>query len=452
MNYTPNETHNPQWKSWVESANRPEGDFPIQNLPFGIFHQRGTTIPPRAGVAIGDSILDLVAAAERGLLSDCDDETKQACRQATLNHLMALGEAQVSRLRRSIQRTLRADAAKSSQQTARSCLVEMATAEMLVPAQIGDYTDFFASIYHATRTGQLFRADDPLPRNYKYLPLAYHGRASSIVPSGTAVQRPRGQLKNGDQAPAFAPTGRLDYELEVGFYVGRGNARGARVSIAEAAQHVFGFCLVNDWSARDIQFWEMQPLGPFLGKSFALTVSPWIVTAEALAPYRAPASIRAPGDPPPLPYLLSPEDQRWGSLNLGLEVQLLTRKMRSENAAPLTVCRSNYNLLYWTPAQMVTHHTSNGCNLTTGDLLASGTLSGPGRDSCGCLLELTQGGQVPLVLANGETRTFLEDSDEVIFTGHCLAPGFVRIGFGDCRGRVLAAPEEPNSSDDRAVF
>jgi fumarylacetoacetase len=319
----------------------------------------------------------------------------------------------------------------------------MREAETKLPARIPDYSDFYASSYHATNVGKMFRPNNPLLPNYKHVPIAYHGRASSIVVSGTPVRRPLGQtVSEGNDAPAFGPSRSLDYELEVGAFIGPGNGHGDTIAIESAADHVFGLCLVNDWSARDIQKWEYQPLGPFLGKSFATTVSPWVVTLEALEPYRVPAYERSAGDPAPLPYLRSDLDQKTGGFDVTVEVYLRTRRMRDESVQPVRVSRGNFKHMYWTIAQMLTHHTSNGCNLQPGDLLASGTVSGPDKGSQGCLLELTRDGQEPMSLTGGERRAFLEDGDEVIFRGYCETEGRVRIGFGACRGRVDPAIAE----------
>ncbi|HUX35304.1 MAG TPA: fumarylacetoacetase, partial [Gemmatimonadaceae bacterium] len=317
-------------------------------------------------------------------------------------------------------------------------LVPMADAELFVPARVGDYTDFYASIYHATNVGSMFRPDNPLLPNYKYIPIGYHGRTSSLVPSGREIRRPWGQTRpDADAPPVFGPSRRMDYELEVGMFVGAGNALGVPVPVAEAERHVFGLCLVNDWSARDIQPWEYQPLGPFLAKNFATTVSPWVVTLEALAPFRAPAFARPPGDPAPLPYLAAPPEQ--AGFDITLEVWLTTPAMRAAGAEAFRVSRGRFTDMYWTVAQLVAHHTSNGCNLQPGDLLASGTVSGPTRESRGCLLEQSWKGTEPLTLPNGETRTFLEDGDEVVLRGYCERAGYARIGFGECRGRIAPA-------------
>lgn len=413
-------------RSWVESA---EGsDFPLENLPLGVFRRANGAAC--VGAAIGDWILDLRAVADSGLLAD---DLAEACRADALNALMALGRGASRALRARMTELLTDARAKS---TIEPLLVARASAQMLLPARIGDYTDFYASIYHATNVGRLFRPDNPLMPNYKYVPIGYHGRASSIVVSGAEVRRPAGQTKTANaDAPIFGPCRMLDYELEMGFFAGAGNALGSPVPLAEAEEHIFGLCLVNDWSARDVQAWEYQPLGPFLAKNFATTISPWVVTMEALEPFRVPAFVRAAGDPEPLPYLSSPEDQARGGFNITLEVWLRTAQMQE----PVRVSRGNLRDLYWTLAQMLTHHTSNGCNLQPGDLLASGTVSGATPDSLGCLLEITKRGTQPLVLPNGETRTFLNDGDEVILRGYCEREGCVRIGLGESAGVVLPA-------------
>jgi fumarylacetoacetase len=415
-----NSTHDPQLKSWVNAANQPGTDFPIQNLPFGVFREPRAAIgQPTIGVAIGDQILNLRACAEVGRIAP---EFRQAASAASLNALMAMEPAALSALRMQLSGLLR-----MGSDPVESLLVPMRGAAMQLPAEIGDYTDFYASIYHAVNVGRLFRPDSPLLPNYKYVPIGYHGRASSIVPSGHAVGRPCGQRKDAhSETPEFGPSRWLDYELEVGFFVGRGNPLGEPIPITEAASHIFGLCLVNDWSARDIQAWEYQPLGPFLGKSFATTISPWVVTMEALEPFRAPALARPAGDPAPLPYLDSPEERERGGIDITLEAYL--------GAARLS--RGNFRDLYWTIGQLLAHHASNGCNLRTGDLLASGTVSGPEPGSRGCLLELTRRGEEPIALPGGSVRGFLEDGDEIVFRGYCEQPGWARIGFGECRGVV----------------
>jgi len=425
-------THDPALASWVESANRADTDFPIQNLPFGVFRSG----PARAiGVAIGDRILDLGRTAKAGLLDGLSPETVRACSALALNPLMALGRKEWSPLRGRLSELLRAGS--GHQAAVEPFLVRMNEVAMAAPANIGDYTDFYASIHHATNVGRLFRPGQPLLPNYKYVPIGYHGRASSIVVSGMAVHRPSGQSKDpAVEAPVFGPTRSLDYELEVGFFAGPGNALGQPIPIADAEAHIFGLCLLNDWSARDIQSWEYQPLGPFLAKSFATTISPWIVTMEALAPFRVAAFQRAEGDPEPLPYLSSLEDRERGGIDLTLEVHLASRQMRESGLPPARLSRGNLRNLYWTLAQLLTHHASNGCNLRPGDLLASGTVSGPSSEERGCLLELTQRGAEPIRLPTGEARKFLGDGDEVILRGYCERDRYRRIGFGECRGIV----------------
>lgn len=414
--------------SWVEGA---EGsDFPLENLPLGVFRRADGAAC--IGTAIGDWIFDLRAAADAKLLTG---ELVAPCREASLNLLMSLGREAGGALRAWLMDLL-SDA--GARKWVEPLLVARAGAEMLLPARIGDYTDFYASVYHATNVGRLFRPENPLLPNYKYVPIGYHGRASSIVVSGTEVRRPRGQTKGQDAAePVFGPTRALDYELEVGFFVGQGNRLGEAIPLPEAERHIFGLCLVNDWSARDVQAWEYQPLGPFLAKNFATTISPWVVTMDALRPFRVPAFARPESDPKPLGYLDGAEDRSRGGFDVTLEVWLRTARMRSEGAEAVRVSRGNLRDLYWTLVQMLTHHASNGCNLQPGDLLASGTVSGATEDSLGCLLELTRRGANPLQLPDGERRKFLEDGDEVILRGYCEREGSARIGFGECRGRVI---------------
>ncbi len=431
-----NETHDPKLQSWVESANQPDCDFPIQNLPFGVFEAaRG----PGIAVAIGDQILDVGSCYRAGLFEGLADEAAEKCQRPVLNSLMALNPSHWSALRRRLSELLR-KGSPHRHQIAGTFLFPMDQARMMLPVEIGDFTDFYASVYHATNVGRLFRPENPLLPNYKYVPVGYHGRASSVVVSGTSIRRPHGQIQNqSDPKPSFRPSERLDYEAEVGFFVGPGNSLGRPIGIQEVKKHVFGLCLVNDWSARDIQRWEYQPLGPFLAKSFGTTVSPWVVTMEALAPFRVPAFRRPDPDPRPLPYLDSPEDAEQGGIDLTLEVLLASAQMRDRGLGLMSVSRGNLRDLYWTAAQMITHHSSNGCNLRTGDLIATGTVSGAVRESFGCLLELTQGGAVPIELPSGESRRFLEDGDEVIMRGYCRREGFARIGCGECRGIVLQA-------------
>jgi fumarylacetoacetase len=417
-------THDPRLKSWVESANDPASEFPIQNLPFGVFRRRGTNEPPRGGVAIGDRILDLAAT---GLKTG-----------PSLNGLAAAGRRRWKALRRQLSKLL---SDPKQRRHLQRHLVAMKSAELFLPVAIGDYSDFFAGIHHATRMGRMFRPDNPLLPNYPWVPIGYHGRASSIMPSGTPVVRPNGQTKAPDApSPIFGPSRRLDFELELGVVAGAGNALGRPVPIRRALDHVFGVVLLNDWSARDIQTWEYQPLGPFLAKSFATTISPWIVTLEALEPFRCPAFERAAGQPAPLAYLFDESDQRMGGYAIELEMQLRSPAMRARRMAPACLTRSSFRHSYWTIAQMLAHQTSNGCNLQPGDLLGSGTISGPTPDSAGSLIELTQGGKVPIPLPDGGSRLFLEDGDEVIQRGRCAREGCVTIGFGAAAGLIRPAP------------
>ncbi len=437
-----NETHDPHLECWVRSAHGAETDFPIQNLPFGIFRRVESDDEPRAGVAIGDRILDVTTWLSEGLFDGPAAEAASRCALPTLNALMALGNEAVLALRRGIVSVLRSDGIgyETFKRLGDACLTPMQGAELFVPVQIGDFTDFYASVYHATNVGSMFRPDNPLLPNYKFVPIGYHGRSSSIVVSGSEIVRPRGQTRDAkSEIPVFGTSRMLDYESELGFFVGRGNVLGAPIPIDRAAEHIFGFCLINDWSARDIQAWEYQPLGPFLAKNFATSVSPWVVTTDAIAPFRAPAFARASGDPAPLDYLDAPTDQREGGIVLFLEVWMRTGMMREQNLPATRLSRSTFGSMYWTPAQMLAHHASNGCNLRTGDLMGSGTVSGEGKTERGCLLELTWRGAEPLMLPTGEQRRFLEDGDEVIMRGYCEREGYVRIGFGDCRCVVLPA-------------
>jgi fumarylacetoacetase len=439
MNCPIGETHNPQLRSWVESANDRDSDFPIQNLPFGVFQNSDPEGRSSIGVAIGEYVLDLRQAGSSPEFQQLSSATLEALSPNTLNRFMGLGQSAWSELRLVLSRTLRVDQPgwQNNRATLEPFLVPIERVVMELPATIGDYTDFYASIHHATRVGRLFRPDNPLLPNYKYVPIGYHGRASSIVASGTEIARPCGQVKPGDRdVPAFRPTQALDYELELAWFVGPGNPLGSSIPVRQAESHIFGFCLLNDWSARDIQSWEYQPLGPFLSKSFGTTISPWIVTAEALAPFRAPAASREPPDPGPLPYLQSESNGNSGGFDITLEVFIRSERMRAERMSPVRISRSNLQDLYWTPAQLTAHHTGNGCNLRPGDLLATGTVSGPQPDAAGCLLELTRGGANPVLLPNGETRKFLEDGDEVIMVAFAERQGFTHIGFGECRGRI----------------
>ena len=432
-----NETHDPQLTSWVASANDGRTDFPIQNLPFAIFRRQGSSEAWRGGVAIGDQIVDMAAAVQAGMFTGDALAPAQAAAESSLNHLMGLGPQRLSSLRKALSKALQTGA--SQEAALKACLVPQAEAEYHLPARIGDYTDFYTSVYHATNIGKQFRPDNPLLPNYKWVPIGYHGRSSSIGVSGQAFKRPKGQVKPPNaEVPVLKASARLDIELEMGVLVGQANALGDAVPITEAESHIFGLVLLNDWSARDIQPWEYQPLGPFLAKNFASTISPWVVTMEALAPFRAPFS-HPEGDPQPLPYLSSAANSAEGGLDIHLQALIETPAMRAAKVPPAAFTRTNYRHAYWTAAQMLTHHTVNGCNLQPGDLLGTGTLSGPTLDSACALIELTTGGQNPVQLPGGETRTWLQDGDTVILRGWCEKPGAVRIGFGECVGTVLPA-------------
>lgn len=428
------ETHDRSLRSWVDSANREGSDFPIQNLPFGVFRPASGG-DARIGVAVGDSVLDLRELAGAGWL---DASLVECCAAGTLNALMAAGPDAALALRRRLSRLLREGNGEISDSD--SLLHDRDDVEMLLPATIGDYTDFYASIHHATNVGSMFRPESPLLPNYKWIPVGYHGRASTVVVSGSEIRRPLGQtMSDGADAPVFGPTKMLDYELEVGFFVGGGNPGARPIPIGTAERHVFGMCLVNDWSARDVQKWEYQPLGPFLAKSFATSVSPWVITMEALAPFRVAAFARPDGDPQPLPHLFDKDDQRLGAVDLRLEAYIASAQMREKGMADHQLSGGDFRDMYWTIAQMLSHHASNGCQLRPGDLLASGTVSGPEQDNRGCLLELTWRGSEPIVLPTGEERKFLADGDELILRGSCERKGATRIGFGECRGVVLPA-------------
>ncbi|MFC0399741.1 fumarylacetoacetase [Paraburkholderia rhizosphaerae] len=439
-----NSTHDPALRSWVETANLPGADFPIQNLPFGAFERDGHA---RTGVAIGDRIVDLHALHEAALI---DGDAALACAAASggsLNPLMALEPRYLSALRRALSALLRRDSPQAPQVQSREAalLPRIADVTMRLPCEIGDYTDFLTSLYHTERHGRYKGLADPLPPAFKSLPIAYHGRASSLRVSGGEVRRPRGQYRDPHGNVCFGPAPALDFELELAAFIGRGNAFTQPIAIDDAHDHIFGYCLLNDWSAKSIQWFE-QVLGPFLGKSFHSSLSPWIVTAEALAPFRKPAPSRAAGDPALLPHLHGTFDQQNGGLNIELEAYLSTTKMRANGVAAVRITRTHLDNLYWTFAQMVTHHASNGCNLRTGDLLGSGTISGADDLSRACLTELTNAGKDPLQLPNGETRTALEDGDEVVFRARAVQPGAVSIGFGECRGTIAPALEALASS------
>jgi len=432
-----NETHDPRLQSWVESANSGRSDFPIQNLPWCIFRRRDRAEAHRAGVAIGDQVLDVAAALGAATLEGAPRESACLTRASVLNEFMAAGAQAWSATRLALSRALRRGAPQ--RRRLEQYLVPQSAVEYAVPAQIGDYTDFYASIYHATAVGRLLRPDNPLLPNYKWVPIAYHGRCSSIGVSGQEFPRPRGQiLAPGAAAPVLSASRRLDYELELGIFIGQGQPPGLPIAIDAAESFVFGLCLLNDWSARDVQAWEYQPLGPFLAKNFATTISPWIVTLEALEPYREPWN-RPAEDPQPLSYLDSPNVRSAGAIDIHLEVALESEVMRRSSSPPHTLARTNFRHSYWSVAQLLTHHAVNGCSLRPGDLIGTGTQSGPDPSEAGSLLELTRGGKEPIVLNDGETRRFLEDGDTVIMSAYCVRPGAARIGFGSVSGRVLPA-------------
>jgi fumarylacetoacetase len=422
--------------SWVESANGSRTGFPIQNLPYTLFRTPESKLPS-LGVGIGDTILDLRRCADAGLLASLPLETQEACRALRLNALMALGRTAWSGLRTRIGELLGTtdEHWRSNREAVEPLLSPMAQAEFFVPADIRNYTDFYASIHHAVNVGRIFRPEQPLFPNYHYLPIAYHGRASSIVVNGTPIPRPSGQRKpRGAAAPVFGPTQSLDFELEVGLFIGPGNGLGKPISIDDAESHIFGLSLLNDWSARDIQSWEYRPLGPFLSKSFATSISPWVVPMEAVKPFRVQFE-RPPNDPELLPYL-QPSIGTSMAFDVKLQAELTSRGMRELGCNPLIITKSNLRYLFWTLPQLITHHTSNGCNLLPGDLLATGTLSGPTTESQACLLELTNGGLDELQLPSGESRIFLQTGDEIVIRGWCEKDGIPRISFGDCRGVV----------------
>ncbi len=430
-------THHPSLTSWVRSANG-HSSFPIQNLPLCVFSPKGER--PRGGIAIGDSIVDVLALLETEVLTGPAEAAAVAASGPNLNPLMALQPRSRKALREQISRLLDANGEQRSriEPIAKRFLAKTEDCVLHLPAKVGDYTDFYAGIHHAENVGKQFRPDNPLLPNYKYVPIGYHGRSSSIVVSGTTVRRPSGQAKPPESSePLFGPSKRLDYELELGLWIGPGNALGESISIDKAEEHLFGLCLLNDWSARDIQAWEYQPLGPFLAKSFATSISPWIITADALAPFRERQQPRPSNDPKPLPYLFSAADQFGGALNIQLEVLICSKMMREKHLPHHQLSLCNAGDLYWTPAQLIAHHTSGGCNLRPGDLLGTGTISSPDSKNVGSLLELTRGGRTPIELPSGETRTFLEDDDEVVIRGFCARPGAATIGLGEVSGRVV---------------
>lgn len=437
----PDVTNDPHCTSWVSSANRADGDFPIQNLPIGVFRRRGSSAAFRGGIAIGDQILDLGTLAATGVMGGDAAAAVNAAARSTLNDLMQLGPQSLSALRCALFEGLLEGSAL--QPAFQPCLVAQSEAEYSVPAQIGDFTDFYSSIHHATAVGRLFRPDSPLTPNYRWMPIGYHGRSSSIGVSGQSFHRPLGQrLPPGQQQPVVGPSARLDYELELGVFIGNGNPLGCPIPIAGAESHVFGICLLNDWSARDIQAWEYQPLGPFLAKNFATTLSPWVVSLQALAPFRVPFA-RGLNDPEPPGYLACESNTTAGGMDIRLEALLQTATMQARHEPPQRLSCTSFRHSYWTVAQLVAHHTINGCNLRAGDLLGTGTQSGPAPNEAGSLLELSLGGKQPIRVGSTEERMFLEDGDTVIFRAWCAKPGAARIGFGEVRGQVL--PAELNS-------
>jgi fumarylacetoacetase len=445
----PDETHDPRARSWLDSANRAGCDFPVQNLPFAVFRRGDSSEEFRCGVAIGDQILDLAAVSKLGVFESQAAQGIRAGCASSLNSLMQLGPIVSSAVRRALFAALAQES--SLQDRLRNCLVAQSEARYSLPAQIGDYTDFYTSIYHATAVGRMMRPDNPLLPNYQWVPIGYHGRSSSVGISGQTFRRPQGQtLRPGGAPPSVGPSTRLDYELELGVFIGGGNRRGMPIPMEDAEAHIFGMCLLNDWSARDLQAWEYQPLGPFLAKNFATTISPWIVTLQALAPFRVPFT-RPEGAAPPLPYLDSSWNRDAGAIDIRLEALIQSAAMLDRQEPPHRLSSTTFRHAYWTIGQLVAHHTVNGCDLRPGDLLGTGTQSGPAPAEAGSLLELSAGGKQPLKIGRDEYRTFLEDGDTVIFRGWCEKPGAVRIGFGEVRGRVLAAadPASPPVDTER---
>lgn len=435
-----NATHDPQRRSWLDSANVEGGDFPIQNLPLAVFRRTASGESFRGGVAIGDQIVDLAALSRIDVLRGEAAAAAAAGAQPRLNQLMERGPEGVHVLRAALSEALMHGSASRS--ALQSCLVAQRDSEFTVPAQIGDYTDFYASIYHATAVGRLFRPDNPLTPNYQWVPIGYHGRSSSIGVSGQEFHRPRGQrLPPGQTTPVLGPSARMDYELELGIFIGAGNALGSSIPLQDAEQHIFGLCILNDWSARDLQAWEYQPLGPFLAKNFASTISPWIITLEALAPFRVPFT-RRQEDPEPLPYLSAQSNRDCGAIDIRIEAWLQTALMRERGQSARRLSSSSFRHSYWTAAQLLTHHTVNGCNLQPGDLLGTGTQSGPTPAEAGSLLELSAGGTRQVAVGAEESRTFLEDGDRVVLKAWCERTGAVRIGFGEAAGQVLPACAE----------
>ena len=454
MTYAIDETHDPKLTSWIESANDPQSDFPIQNLPWVEYEYSRGHGGDGLGVRIGNFILDIRALLGSGLIDDSVFTAETFERHVyQIRSVATLSPQTRSKFRTQLTQLL-STSDESTQNTVRDFLYPVEQCSLFMHP-VGDYTDFYASLNHATNVGSMFRPDNPLLPNYKHIPIGYHGRASSIVASGTRIKRPVGQQAPTEDggSPQFGPCKMLDYEMEMGAIIGRGNALGEPISIEQAEDHILGLCILNDWSARDLQKWEYVPLGPFLAKNFASTVSPYIVTMEALAPFRAPMTTRAKGDPQPLPYMSSDANKAHGGFDITLEVWIASAKMREQGMEPIRLSKGNFTDMYWTIAQMVTHHSVNGCNLRPGDLLGSGTVSGTTRDSRGSLLELTWDGdpfatppklvpgtsRTPIKLPTGEERKFIADGDEIIMKAYCQREGFRRIGFGECRGIIEPA-------------
>jgi len=438
MQHTLNQTHDPAARSWVASANAQAGDFPIQNLPFSVFRRRNVDETFRGAVAIGDQVIDIAAWASRAGLNGIVGEAARACTQPVLNALFSMGPSAWRALRHALFAALHERAPSEDRAAIEACLIPQSEVEHSLPAQIGDYTDFYTSIHHAANISKLLGMNG-VGANFKSIPIAYHGRVSSIGISGQRFRRPAGQIMlPGEEAPIFSPSRKLDYELELGIYIGQGNAAGEPIDLDQADSHVFGLCLLNDWSARDIQAWEMQPLGPFLAKNFATTISPWIVTMEALAPFRLPLP-RPDADGKPLPYLDSDRNSTTGAIDIQLEVCMETSRHRAGNLPATQLSRTSFKHQYWSIAQMVAHHAVGGCNLRPGDLLGSGTISGPQRSEAGALMELARNASEPVTLGTGEQRSYVEDGDAIILRGYCERAGFARIGFGESRGEVLSA-------------
>jgi fumarylacetoacetase len=440
---TLNPTHDDKAGCWLTSANLPGADFPIQNLPFSVFRRQGSAEAFRGGVAIGDKVICLASVARSATLQGLAAQAATACAEPALNAFFAMGPSAWTALRHALFDALKDGASSPATEAVRASLMPLADIEHTVPTRIGDYTDFYTSIHHARNVGAITRPNEPLTSNFQWMPIAYHGRASSIGVSGQKFRRPMGQALLAPTAPGakpepvYGPCERLDFELELAIWIGQGNAQGTNIALAQAEQHIFGYGLLNDWSARDIQFWEMAPLGPFLGKNFCTTISPWIVTQEAMAPYRLPFT-RPANEPQPLAYLDDPRNRDEGALSIELDVRIETPHMRKRGLAPSRVTRTNFRHQYWSTSQMVTQHTMGGCNLKAGDLFGSGTISGPTPEQAGAIIELTRGGKSPITLAtSGEQRAFLLDGDAVILRGWCDKPGFKRIGFGECRGEIL---------------